>query len=181
MQDDDRRNRYVGIVRAESDEQIAQARELMRAFVSWLRDRYGERSWQVDNYYEAGEWERELASLPGEYAPPEGCLLLALDGDEPAGCISMKRLGDGVCEMKRLFVRSAYHGRGIGKSLTAALIAEAKSAGYATIRLETGDLQPEALSLYRSMGFRDIASYREPPPGLDDTLVFMELELRRPD
>lgn len=170
----------IDIVRAETDEAIAHVRGLMRAFLSWLRTRYGDRSWQVDNYYQADDLERELASLPGEYAPPGGCLLLALDGGEPAGCVSYKRLDEGVCEMKRLFVQPAYHGRGIGKSLTRALIDEARVVGYGVMRLETGDLQPEAISLYRSMGFRGIAPYHQPPPGLEDTLVFMELDLGTP-
>jgi putative acetyltransferase len=120
-------------------------------------------------------FEQELADLPGPYAPPSGCLLLATVGDEPAGCVALKKLADGVCEMKRLYVRSRHRGTGLGRSLAGQIIEEAKRLGYQAIRLETvPSVLGSAVALYRSLGFRDIPAYcHNPVPGA----LFMELRL----
>src|SRR5690242_7961499 len=120
-------------------------------------------------------FEQELADLPGPYAPPTGCLLLATVGDEPAGCVALKKLGDGVCEMKRLYVRSGYRGTGLGRTLAERVIQEARWLGYQAIRLDTvPSVMGSAVALYRSIGFRDIPAYCfNPVPGA----LFMELRL----
>src|SRR5918995_1820460 len=82
-------------------------------------------------------FDRELANLPGDYAPPDGRLLLATDDDQIAGCIAMRKLGDGVCEMKRLFVRPTYRGTGLGRVLVNSIIDEARKLGYTYMRLDT--------------------------------------------
>jgi putative acetyltransferase len=120
-------------------------------------------------------FEQELAELPGRYAPPSGRLLLATARDELAGCVALKKLGDGVCEMKRLFVRSRHRGIGLGRTLAEQIIREAKRLGYEAIRLDTvPSVMGSAVALYRSLGFRGIpAYYFNPVPGA----LFMELRL----
>jgi carbonic anhydrase len=119
-------------------------------------------------------FDRELAELPGAYAPPEGRLLLAKVDGAPAGCIALRSLGAGICEMKRLYVRPHFHGRGIGRQLVETLIEEGRAAGYAAMRLDTVPSMKVAIALYESLGFVDIEPYRENPvPGAS----YMELRL----
>src|SRR5262245_58032326 len=104
-----------------------------------------------------------MATLPGGYAPPNGRLLLAWDGAEAGGCVALRRLADGIGEMKRLDVRPAWRETGMGRALAEAIIAEARAAGYATLRLDTLPSMATAQNLYRALGFREIAAYRANP------------------
>jgi putative acetyltransferase len=108
-------------------------------------------------------FDEELANLPGDYSPPEGCILLALQDGQPAGCVALHRLDDGICEMKRLYVRPPFRALGIGKVLAEAIIAEARRKGYKKMWLDTVPSMHEAQALYESLGFRDIESYRYNP------------------
>jgi putative acetyltransferase len=118
------------------------------------------------------DFERELAQLPGEYAPPGGCILLADEGDEAMGCVALRPLAEGVCEMKRLYVRPAY--RGLGRALVEDVIEQARKRGYQAMRLDTVPGMGEAIGLYRALGFRPIPPYRSNPiPGA----MFCELRL----
>jgi ribosomal protein S18 acetylase RimI-like enzyme len=111
-------------------------------------------------------FERELATLPGDYAPPPGRLLLARVDGALAGCVALRPLGAGVCEMKRLYVRAACRGLGLGRGLVEALLGHARNLDYATMRLDTVPAMVEAIALYTSLGFRDIPPYRPNPiPG----------------
>ena len=119
-------------------------------------------------------FEQELRTLPGKYARPGGRLLLARWKDQVAGCIAVREIGPGVCEMKRLYVRPAYRALGIGRALILRCIGEARTAGYEAMRLDSLPSMTSALALYRELGFQEIPPYRENPV---DGAVFLELQL----
>ena len=123
-------------------------------------------------------FEAELAGLPGKYAPPTGRLLLAREGNQSVGCAGFRCLEAGICEMKRLYVRPQWRGRGIGQQLAGMLIDAARNAGYSRMRLDTLNTMRSAIELYTSLGFRRIEAYYENP---SDRAVFMELVLENPD
>ena len=120
---------------------------------------------------------REPQLLPGEFAPPAGCLLLATVDGQPAGCIGYRQLSAGVCELKRLYVRSRFRGKGIGRLLAVELIKQARLNGYGRILLETASFMPEAHQLYQSLGFEFCPPYYELPESLQEMALFMELQL----
>jgi len=150
------------LIPAQSIEEIEQARQLFKEYATWL---------EIDLCFQ--NFERELAELPGDYALPEGRLLLAYDVAQLAGCVALRKINQRVCEMKRLFVRDRFRGKGLGRYLLEAIISEAKQIGYERMRLDT--LSPKmnaAIALYRSYGFTEIDPYyNNPVPGA----MFMEL------
>jgi ribosomal protein S18 acetylase RimI-like enzyme len=160
--------RGFALVRAQSAQQIAQVRRLFEEYAAWLGDEIG-----IDLAFQ--DFHRELANLPGYYAPPRGRLILAVaDNGAVAGCAAIRDLGDGACELKRMYVRSEFRRRGIAHALADALIAEAKAIGDRGMCLDTDAAMTPAITLYRSLGFRSIAPYyHNPYPGSQ----FMELAL----
>ena len=167
----------IDIALATTNEQLDQARTLMRAFLAWHRERHQQDLALIDEYFDAGEFAEELASLPGDYAPPSGRLLVAQCDGQYAGCVALRPLDAGACEMKRLFVYPQFQGRGVGGALAAAVIREARVIGYAVMRLDTSFRQVEAQNLYTQMGFERIEPYYDLPEPLQRWLVFMELRL----
>jgi len=118
---------------------------------------------------------KEFAELPGKYTPPEGRLLLAIYDDKIAGCVALRKFENDICEMKRLYVRPECRRKGIGKALSIAVINLAREIGYSAMRLDTVPRMKQAIELYYSIGFKDIAPYRyNPIPGT----VYMELKLK---
>ena len=119
----------------------------------------------------------ELAGLPGKYARPTGVVLTARDGDQPAGTIAYRMVEPGVCEMKRLYVRPAWRGSGLGRELANELIEDARAQGYRTMLLDTLAAMSAARALYRDLGFAPVAPYYDNPlPGV----MYMALELSEP-
>ena len=120
------------------------------------------------------DFEAELASLPGVYAPPTGCMLLAKHGDRVAGCVCLRKLDDRVCEMKRLYVRMPFRHKGAGRLLAEHILEKGRSLGYLAMRLDTVPSMKSARALYDSLRFREIAPYcTNPIPGT----AFLECRL----
>jgi len=120
-------------------------------------------------------FDEEMKNLPGAYGPPTGRLLLALNTDHAAGCIALRKLEAGICEMKRLYVRPEDRGYGLGKLLAERLIAEARALGYERMRLDTiASAMQDAIALYRRMGFKEIPPYSSVPI---ESALWMELAL----
>ena len=152
------------IIRAHSPDYIELVRELFKEYEAWLG---------INLCFQ--NFEKELAELPGDYAPPHGRLLIAMEDDRVAGCIALRKIGDDICEMKRLFVRSEFRGKGLGRKLVEAIVSEARKLGYERMRLDTlpGKMDT-AIALYRSLGFKEIEPYYSNPV---TGAKFMELRL----
>jgi putative acetyltransferase len=120
-------------------------------------------------------FDEELKSLPGAYGPPHGRLLLARYADHAAGCIALRKLEPGICEMKRLYVRHGNRGTGLGRILVERWIAEARALGYERMRLDTvASAMKDAIVLYRKLGFQEIGPYSAVPV---ESALWMELLL----
>ena len=153
----------LSFVQVEFPAQIDLARALFRQYQAAVG---------VDLCFQS--FEGELAALPLPYAPPRGSLLLVLRGNEVTGCGAFRPWSADSCELKRMFVRPAFRGSGIGRRLTAALLSRARAAGYRTVRLDTFDFMREATALYKSLGFRQIDRYYDNP---HPSALFFELPL----
>lgn len=151
-------------VQAESPGQIAQVRELFLEYAQSLGF-----SLCFQNF------DKELADLPGDYAPPNGRLLLAEYVGQLAGCVALHKLQHGICEMKRLYLRPQFRGKGMGRVLADRIIGEARRIGYERMRLDTVEpVMKDAVAMYRRIGFREIGPYCANPVS---GALFMELML----
>lgn len=151
------------IVQAEFHENLAQVRELFREYADSLG---------FDLCFQ--DFEKELAGLPGDYAPPAGRLYLAFEEARPAGCVGLRKISADVCEMKRLYVRPLDRGKGVGRRLAMTLIEDARKIGYSRMFLDTVRSMKRAIALYGSLGFKPIEPYRHNP--IEDAM-FKELRL----
>ena len=157
------------------EDRIELIQAVLPAHVEQARELFLEYAGSLDFSLCFQSFDEELKSLPGAYAAPTGRLLLAHVAGQPAGCIALRKLEDGVCEMKRLYVRPAFRGKNLGKMLVDRLIAEARAIGYQRMRLDTiGASMQNAIALYRQIGFREIAPYRSNPI---EGALYLELQL----
>jgi putative acetyltransferase len=152
------------MTQVESPDQIAQARELFLEYAQSLGF-----SLCFQNF------DRELAGLPGDYAPPGGRLLLAEYRGQLAGCVALHQLAPGVCEMKRLYLRPQFRGKGLGRVLAETVIDAARLTNCRKMRLDTVEpVMPNAVAMYRRLGFKEIEPYCANPI---EGALYMELEL----
>jgi ribosomal protein S18 acetylase RimI-like enzyme len=157
------------LIQVQSAEEVSRARELFEEYAAWLG---------LNLCFQ--NFDKELAELPGAYVPPSGRLFLAIENDQIAGCVALRKIDAGeiseaVCEMKRLYVRPAFRGTGLGRTLTETITEAAREIGYSRIRLDTlpGKMD-RAIAMYRSLGFEDIEPYYNNPV---EGAAFMELKL----
>ena len=152
------------IILAQAQEHFAQASELFLEYASAVGI-----SLCFQNF------DKELAALPGDYAPPDGRLLLAEYDGKLAGCVALHKLASGISEMKRLYVRPQFRGKGLGRILAGRVISEARAQGYTRMRLDTVEpVMRDAVAMYRKLGFREIAPYCSNPIA---GAMYMEIEL----
>lgn len=157
------KNRLLKIIPAQTEEDYDIAKKL---FIEYANSLGFDLSFQ--------DFEEELANLPGEYVSPTGCLLIAVYKEQPVGCVALRKLSDGICEMKRLYVKEKFRRLGIGRALVEAVIDKARKIGYNYMRLDTVPSMEVARALYISVGFKKTDAYRYNP--IEDA-VFMELKL----
>ena len=151
------------IVQVSTPEEINEARDIFREYETWIG---------VSLCFQG--FEEELKSLPGKYSPPNGRLLLAYIDGAVAGCVAFRKMDDEACELKRLFVREQFQGTGLGRQLLDRIIADARSAGYKFMRLDSWKPKMgRAIDMYRTHGFTEIDRYNDNPYDM----IFMELSL----
>jgi ribosomal protein S18 acetylase RimI-like enzyme len=153
----------IRVVQARRHDDIERVRELFKEY---------ETSLGIDLCFQ--NFEKELVNLPGDYAPPEGRLLVAVDEPNIVGCVALRKLDPETCEMKRLYVRPAFRGKRIGKTLATTAIEQARHTGYRKMRLDTLPSMKQAIALYQSLGFKPIPPYRQNPI---EGALYMELQI----
>jgi putative acetyltransferase len=151
------------IVFASAPDELAAIRELFREYAAGLA---------IDLCFQ--NFEHELATLPGSYAPPHGFLLLARVHGQDAGCIALRPMEDGIGEIKRLYIRPVVRRHGLGRRLVERALAEARRIGYGTVRLDTLREMTTAIALYTAFGFKEVAPYRHGEP---EGICYFELKL----
>ncbi len=166
----------ISVHQAETEEDRSQVRELFWEYLQWANERLNEEfgvNLDIETMLEQGMAELEM------FLPPHGRLLLATEDSQAAGIACLKRIREGMGEVKRMYVRPEFRGQGIGRVLLEALVAEARQIGYQTVRLDSTRFMKAAHSLYRSAGFQEIEPYPESeiPPEFHRHWVFMEKQL----
>ena len=157
----------MNVIEAKSSESVEAAEALFREYASTL---------DFDLSFQ--HFDDEMKTFPIQYSPPSGCLLLAYEDETVAGCVGLRMLDEGICEMKRLYVRPEFRGKGIGRALVLNVIDRGRKLGYGRMRLDTVPSMHEAIALYESFGFKQIPQYRDNPvPGA----LYFELQLRESD
>jgi len=155
----------IKLVEANTKEFVEKAKELIREYAQSL---------EFDLGFQ--DFDKEMENFPGQYAFPKGRLYVALDANQPIGCVALRELGQSICEMKRLYVKPYYRGQKVGKLLAEIVIKAAMDMGYNYMRLDTIPSMKQANMLYKALGFKKIAPYRFNP--IEDA-TFFELNLKK--
>lgn len=167
----------LSIEQAVSAEDFQQVQLLLAEYFEFLRTEVDKDLDDLDSVPTTAGYQQELSELPGRYAPPDGRLLLARYAQATAGCIAFYKYDEGICEVKRLWVRPEYRGKKVGRALVERLVAEARQCGYREMLLSTVDVLTEAHTLYRSLGFEPTEPFFTLPPGMMEHEVFLKLRL----
>lgn len=158
-----RKQIMLTLSRAQSVEEYTQAREIILAYQEWLG---------MDLCFQG--FYTELEALETMYGPPSGALILARQENLVVGCVGLRDLGEGICEMKRMFVLPTHQEKGLGTRLFEAFMETARELGYRSVRLDTVRRLKVALHLYQKAGFREIEAYRYNP---DPEVLYMQLDI----
>jgi ribosomal protein S18 acetylase RimI-like enzyme len=169
----------IEIISVQTGEALEHVITLSQEYVGWMiaeiRERYPELD--IHEFTSEHDYDDIRKKFPGEHVPPNGCLLVALSDDKACGCIALGKLSKTIGEMRTLYVRPAWRGTGVGKKLVEASLNEARKFGFGYVRLDTLAFMDSALKLYRSLGFYDIAPYRDISASLREHICFLELNL----
>lgn len=167
----------IDIVSAQEGKALEHIITLSQEYVGWMiaeiRERYPELD--IREFTSEHDYDDVRKKFPGEHLPPQGCLFVAMNGDVACGCVALGRLTPTIGELRTLFVRPSCRGLGIGRKLVETSLQEARKFGYRYVRLDTLAFMDSALSLYRSLGFYDIAPYRDISASLKQYICFLEL------
>jgi ribosomal protein S18 acetylase RimI-like enzyme len=155
----------IKIVEANTKEFVKRVKELIREYALSL---------EFDLQFQ--DFDKEIEDFPGQYASPTGCLYIALDENQPIGCVALRDLGQGICEMKRLYIKPLFRGQKVGKLLAEIIIKTARDMGYDYMRLDTVPSMKQANMLYNTLGFKQIEPYRFNPI---EGATFFELNLKK--
>ena len=169
----------ITIKAATSALQFEQFAGVIAEYFVWLRQRYLDQQWLIDQVATAQSLDRELSGLADNYSLPQGGAFLAEADGAIAGAGAWRRRADGSCEMKRVFVREGCQGQGVGRSLCEAIMESARAQGYAVMRLDTAPRMSEARQLYSKLGFVPCAPYHDYPAEINAVLLFMQARLRQ--
>ena len=167
----------VTIVQVVTEQHIHSTQELFVEYFDFLRMDVDKTVDDLDDVPQLAGYRDEIASLPGRYDAPAGRLLLAQVDGEAAGCVAFYKFDDGVCEVKRLWIRPQFRGLKIGRMLVETLIDEARKSGYTWMILSTVDVLEQAISLYQSLGFETTAPFYDMPEDMLAHEIFMRLDL----
>lgn len=170
----------IEIIPAQTGEHLEQFITLAREYVTWmvaeLQNQYPDL--HVPAFTADHNYDDVRQKFPGEHVPPHGFLRVAMEDDRAAGCIALARLSENICEMRTLYVRPAFRGGGVARKLVEALLHEADKMGYERVRLDTLRFMTGAYALYQSLGFDEIAPYRDAPEAFQPYLRYLELRLK---
>jgi ribosomal protein S18 acetylase RimI-like enzyme len=169
----------IDIIAAQSGKALEHVITLSQEYVAWMVKEIRQRYPELDTrqFNSEHDYDDIRKKFPGEHVPPHGCLFVALRGDEACGCVALGKLSKTIAELRTLYVRPDCRGAGVGRRLVDASLDEARNLGYRHVRLDTLEFMESAFKLYRSLGFRDIAPYRELSTPLKEHICFLEYEL----
>ena len=162
---------------ASSDADYAAFGSLITQYLEWTRGRYHDDLWFINEVFGYQSLDSEIQNLRRVYGSPHGKTLLAFNAGTICGAGAYRKLADGSCEMKRLFVPDAFHGMGVGRALCEALVSAARADGFMSMKLDTARRLVEAIALYTRQGFQQCPAYASYPESLMPYLIFMELDL----